>query len=201
MYPKFSNYTKLDGTNNFISPFSHFNLLNLIQNIEDSINNSEFDEITNDEGADGKVAAEIYRMLAILNDKLIKLRNTEKNIRKHRTKEKQMYALEIEQNHLVKHANDNNVLMKFIKENRRCLMKNESNMWITAKLDRRNQWYDELKQTLEKNLSYKNYIECPICCTLSESKFTRIAIDGYHYCEKCCNEVEISGGFNKRQEF
>lgn len=78
MYPKFSNYTKLDGTNNFISPFSHFNLLNLIQNIEDSINNSEFDEITNDEGADGKVAAEIYRMLVILNKKLINFETQKK---------------------------------------------------------------------------------------------------------------------------
>jgi len=90
MYHKITQYTMLSVDKESASPFLHFSLLNFIHDIEETLDNGEFDEIVNDKGADGPIAAEIYRMLVILNNNLVELYQIEKNIKKLRAKENRM---------------------------------------------------------------------------------------------------------------
>ncbi len=88
------------------------------------------------------------------------------------------------------------ILKEFKRKNRRYKMQS-GNTWGTTKLEKRSQWYGELKHVMGDALHYKNYYECPICLSLNTLYDTNRAIDNYHYCENCYDQVRLAGGFDQ----
>ncbi|OLN28961.1 hypothetical protein [Desulfosporosinus metallidurans] len=196
LYPKFAVFKKPLEKVEVISPSTHLALLKTLQKIEEHVYNPENDGIMLDEGADGPIAAEIYRMLSILNNELLQLRKVEKVFRKHRLKQKGVFAIIVDSEYLSGSSKNDAVFKEFIRKNRRYKM-SKSNMWGTTKLEKRNQWYDELIPQLKSALHYENYVECPICSLLSEENHTKKANDNYRYCEYCYDDVRLAGGFDR----
>jgi hypothetical protein len=201
MYPNIKEYKSLKEENKLSNPLTYIELINFNKDIEEIIYDTYYDEIINDEGADGPFAWEIYRMLNIFKEELEELREVEAHIFKHRDKEKEFYSIIIDHNYLAKEGKKNKVLQKFIKKNSKYLMENCSHTWITSEREKRDQWYDELKKVIDGYFDYKNYYECDNCGAIVEQKYTRRAIDNYHYCEECFDDVKSSGGFNFREEY
>ncbi|WP_461207877.1 hypothetical protein [Clostridium sp. DL1XJH146] len=201
MYPKIESYKIVNATDIDIDPLEHIKLINFIKDIEEIIYDSEYEEIVDDEGGDGAFAAEVYRMYCILKNGLEELIDIEGKVREKRPEEIELYSIVIDYDYLVNEGKKNKSLQKFIKKNTKFLMENRSNIWITSEFEKRSKWYDEFKKRMDGYISYKNYYQCPNCGAISEYNRTWRAIDDYHYCEKCYEDVKCSGGFNRRDDY
>ena len=194
LYPQFRRYKKLIDNDGLVIPIDHIQLLNIIQEVKYELDNEDYQNFIADEGRDGPLAAEIYRMLSILDREQIELRKVKKEVQKHRGKQKRIYAIIIDRNYISDIGKGETAFKEFVRKNRRYKM-TASNMWGSKILEKRNQWYDDLKTFLGNALGYKNIVECPLCTTLSEENYTYRAIDDFRYCENCYDRVRIAGGF------
>ncbi|MFZ3132216.1 MAG: hypothetical protein WA125_14265, partial [Desulfosporosinus sp.] len=76
--PQFKGFRRLIVNDSLVRPINHIELLNIIQEIECELDNEDYQNFIADEGRDGPLAAEIYRMLNILGRELIELRKVKK---------------------------------------------------------------------------------------------------------------------------
>jgi hypothetical protein len=199
IYPKISSFKRFKYKEDDFNPVYHIQLINLIKDIENIIWDPDYSDIIYDQGADGPFAAEIYRIINILKDDLTELHWIEEDVNKSRPKQKKLYTLIIDSDYLSGPGKNDNLLKNFRQKARNHKVANK-NIWTTNRLDIRNKWYYELSSVVKNALNSANYVECPLCLSLSEDKYTHRAIDGFCYCEKCHETVKKAGGYDLNRD-
>lgn len=152
---------------------NHLQLAELLEQIEELLNDNSYSTIWFNGGDDGPLAAEMSRMLSILQNDFEAVQKEEARIYALRPRDNKRYSLIIDQQ-FHKHK----AVKKFMKKNEK--YRESSTTWTTNDATLRSDWYYSLHDLV--TVTATNEIKCPACQEITEEKWGRTLADGFSYC-------------------
>jgi hypothetical protein len=192
----FWDFQKLKEKYNFylerllkISFETHLELTIIKRDIYEVLNDDYFSTVFFNGGDDGPLAAEMYRMLMVLNEEVKVIEDLIERCKRRLPETNELFSIEIDQDILRKRKKPE-MLRGFIQTHRNFRDKEKRNRWLTNDSAERSTWYSLLTENeeLEGKIKYRNEIKCPHCEEVVERKWSRRTIDGFFYCDDCYKE-------------
>ncbi len=168
-------------------PLDHLEVIKLAENLEHLIYDPDYNDIWYNGGDDGPFAAEMYRMLTVLQEDLDHIKEVQENMKALRISQKEYYTLTLPPN-LPKTKKMRSKVENFIKNQEKYCHKERPNTWCTEDYSRFNKWKDKFK-TLD--ITFHNTLKCPICCNEGDFLAFRLAADNFKYCEECFERYDL----------
>jgi hypothetical protein len=171
---------------------AHLELNVIKRDILEVLNDDCFSTVLWNGGADGPLAAEMYRVLMVLDEDAKKLESLIEKYKNLLPSTNQLFTIEMDQQLLSKRKRPE-VLREFIKKYRKYRNADQTNKWTTFESSLRSDWYYLFIEDDEVQGKFKTLIEskCPQCEQVVVSKWSTRTIDGYYYCHECYGELDF----------
>lgn len=168
--------------NSSMTPRNHIALCSLLKELEDWIDSSDYDHIYLNGGDDSLLAAEMYRMLMLLEKDVKQLRKLEQEMRNERGTQQTRYSLLIDST-VMSRKKQSKVLKAFMRDHKTFYVETRQR-WVTADVFQWRDWIDSLNSVLDAKVDERVEMQCPKCEKIEEEKSMHRKIDKYKYFKK-----------------